>query len=77
MKLFENAKLSKGAVDFIDQYRDQPFFLYMATTLPHVPGPLESLKADPRITAAGMLEAPITGCLNGPGPPGSLKKTLP
>lgn len=53
--------ITKGAVDFIDQYRDQPFFLYMATTLPHVPGPLESLKADPRITAAGMLEAPITG----------------
>ena len=53
--------ITKGAVDFIDRYKDQPFFLYMATTLPHVPGPLESLKADPRITAAGMLEVPITG----------------
>jgi arylsulfatase A-like enzyme len=40
---------------------DEPFFLYLAPTLPHVPGPLESLKADPRVTAAGMLEAPITG----------------
>jgi arylsulfatase A-like enzyme len=53
--------ITKGAIDFIDQYRERPFFLYMATTLPHVPGPLESLKADPRITAAGMLEEPITG----------------
>jgi arylsulfatase A-like enzyme len=33
----------------------------MAPTLPHVPGPLESLKADPRVTAAGMLNEPITG----------------
>jgi arylsulfatase A-like enzyme len=53
--------ITKGAVDFIDRYKDRPFFLYMATTLPHVPGPLESLKADPRIIAAGMLETPITG----------------
>ncbi len=53
--------ITRGAVDFIDRYRDQPFFLYMAPTLPHVPGPLASLKADPRITAAGMLDEPITG----------------
>jgi arylsulfatase A-like enzyme len=53
--------ITKGAVDFIDLYKDRPFFLYMAPTLPHVPGPLESLKADPRVTAAGMLDAPITG----------------
>jgi arylsulfatase A-like enzyme len=53
--------ITKGALDFIDRNRDRPFFLYMATTLPHVPGPLESLKADPRITAAGMLDEPITG----------------
>lgn len=53
--------VTKGAVDFIDQHKDKPFFLYMAPTLPHVPGPLESLKADPRVTAAGMLDAPITG----------------
>jgi len=53
--------ITKGALDFIDQNRDSPFFLYMAPTLPHVPGPLESLKADPRITTAGMLEEPITG----------------
>jgi arylsulfatase A-like enzyme len=51
--------ITKGALDFIDQYRDEPFFLYMAPTLPHVPGPLTSLKADPRITAAGLLDEPI------------------
>jgi len=53
--------VTKGALDFIDQNRDRPFFLYMAPTLPHVPGPLKSLLADPKITAAGMLEEPITG----------------
>ena len=53
--------ITKGALDFIDQHKDSPFFLYMAPTLPHVPGPLESLKADPKVTAAGMLDAPITG----------------
>ncbi len=53
--------ITKGALEFIDRYRDEPFFLYMAPTLPHVPGPLESLKADPRVTAAGMLEEPIAG----------------
>jgi arylsulfatase A-like enzyme len=52
--------ITKGAIDFIDQNKDEPFYLYFAPTLPHVPGPLESLKADPRITAAGMLDKPIT-----------------
>jgi len=53
--------ITKGALDFIDQYKEDPFFLYLAPTLPHVPGPLESLNADPRVTAAGMLEEPING----------------
>jgi arylsulfatase A-like enzyme len=53
--------ITKGAIEFIDQHKDNPFFLYMATTLPHVPGPLESLKANPRVTAAGMLDEPVTG----------------
>jgi arylsulfatase A-like enzyme len=45
----------KGALDFIDRYKEQPFFLYMATTVPHSPNPLLSLTADPRITSAGLL----------------------
>jgi hypothetical protein len=48
--------ITKGALDFIDQNKEKPFFLYLAPTLPHGPGPLESLKSDPRITAAGMLD---------------------
>jgi len=51
--------ITKGALDFIERYRDKPFFFYMATTIPHGPVPLESMKADERITPAGYLdEAP-------------------
>ncbi|MCE5250973.1 sulfatase-like hydrolase/transferase [bacterium] len=47
----------KGALDFIDQNRDKPFFLYFAPTLHHIPHPQESLvQSDPRITAAGYLD---------------------
>lgn len=47
--------VTKGALDFIDQNKDHPFFLYMPTTLPHGPNNLKSLKSDPRITPVGML----------------------
>jgi arylsulfatase A-like enzyme len=50
----------KGGLDFIDQNRDKPFFLYFASTIPH--GPLSkerSWGADPRITADGILDAPL------------------
>ena len=47
----------QGALDFIDQNRDGPFFLYMAPTLHHIPHPQESLlQADPRITVGGYLD---------------------
>jgi arylsulfatase A-like enzyme len=47
----------QGALNFIDQNRDRPFFLYMAPTLHHIPHPQESLvQIDPRITAAGYLD---------------------
>lgn len=49
----------KGALDFIEQNKDRPFYLYMATTLLHGPNPLESLKSDPRITEAGLLKEPL------------------
>jgi len=52
--------ITKGALDFIDQNKDRPFYLYMATTLLHGPSPLASLKADPRITHAGLLDKPLT-----------------
>ena len=51
--------ITLGALDFIDQNKDRPFYLYMATTLLHGPSPLASLKADPRITHAGLLDKPL------------------
>lgn len=52
--------IAEAGVSFIRQQEDPPFFLYFATTLPHAPtDPEHSYKADPRVTAAGILdEAP-------------------
>ena len=51
--------ITAGALDFIEKAEDQPFFLYMATTLPHEPAPVSSMYADARITPSGLLsEAP-------------------
>ena len=50
--------ITAGALDFIDANKARPFYLYMATTLLHGPQPLASLKADPRITHAGLLDKP-------------------
>ena len=54
--------IAKGAFDFIDESKSngKPFFLYLATTVPH--GPQEgarSWNADRRITAEGMLDEPL------------------
>jgi len=49
--------VAQGALDFINQNKDRPFFLYMAPTLHHIPHPQESLlQADPRLTVAGYLD---------------------
>ena len=53
----------EGAMDFLDQYGDQPFFLYFSTTLHHGPDParmqngklVHSVDADPRNTGQGHL----------------------
>lgn len=53
----------KGALDFLDQVGDQPFFLYFSTTLHHGPDPgrlqngklVHSVDADPRNTGQGRL----------------------
>lgn len=50
--------ITEGAVNFIENNSGKPFFLYMATTTPHGPDPLQSIKSDPRITPAGLLEQP-------------------
>lgn len=44
-----------NSLRFIEQNKDKPFFLYMATTLPHAPQAIESLRSDPRATPAGYL----------------------
>ena len=48
----------EGALNFIEQNKERPFYLYFATTLLHGPSPLESLKSNPRITEAGFLDEP-------------------
>ncbi len=49
--------IAEGGVEFIKTYKDDPFFLYIATTLPHGPlDPDHSWKADRRITPKGILE---------------------
>ncbi len=51
----------KGALDFLDESKDQPFFLYFASTIPHGPSEKErSWGADPRITADGILDEPVS-----------------
>ncbi len=53
--------ITKGGLDFIDEFHGQPFFLWFATTLPHGPtDDARSWKADPRITAEGLLDEPLT-----------------
>jgi arylsulfatase A-like enzyme len=49
--------VTEGALEFINQSRDKPFFLYCNHTLHHIPHPQESLfNADPRVTLAGYLD---------------------
>lgn len=48
--------LTHAAVEFIKEHKDEPFFLYLAVTIPHVPEPIDTLKNgdDPRLTGAGV-----------------------
>lgn len=50
--------VTQGALNFLEQHRSEPYFLYVATTIPHGPPPVASMKADPRITPMGYLENP-------------------
>ncbi len=50
--------ITAAGLDFIERNKDRPFFLYMATTVPH--GPFDakrSWKSAPGITPLGVLEA--------------------
>ena len=54
--------ITSGALNFLHQWNqdDEPFFLYMATTLNHGPGPrYRKYTGDPLATPAGFLDAPL------------------
>jgi len=55
--------ITEGGVNFIEQYhdRDEPMFLYFATTLPHGPTEAErAWNANPLLSAVGYLDKPVT-----------------
>ena len=43
-----------AACDFMDQYHEQPFFLYFSTTMHHGPPPQQSVFGSDRITGEGI-----------------------
>jgi len=51
--------VTKGALDFVEQAGDKPFFLHLCTTLQHSPPPNQSIAGDPTLTPAGHLPAPL------------------
>jgi len=51
---------AKAAIDFLDKKDERPFFLYVATTIPHGPGEADrSWNANPLVSAYGMLKKPL------------------
>ena len=55
--------ITDKSLDFLDEVKDEPFFLYYATTVPHGPSNAsQSWNGDRRVTAEGILDTPPT-CL--------------
>ena len=50
--------VTQGAVEFIENNRDDPFFLFVAPTLTHSPRGEDQLRTDPRATPRGYLDEP-------------------
>ena len=49
--------IAEGGVEFIDKYKEEPFMLYIASTLPHAPlQPKVSWQANRRISPKGILD---------------------
>lgn len=48
-----------GALDFLEQAGDKPFFLHLCTTLHHSPSPNQSIGGDLTMTPAGHLPSPL------------------
>lgn len=53
--------LTQAGLEFIEQNKNNPFFLYFATTLTHVPDNYASLVGDARKSPVGILPEPIKG----------------
>ncbi len=53
--------LTQAGLEFIEQNKDEPFFLYFSTTLNHVPDNYASLVGDARKSPLGILPEPISG----------------
>ena len=54
--------ITSGALSFLDEWKEtqKPFFLYMATTLNHGPGPrYKKYTGNPLATPAGLLDQPL------------------
>jgi arylsulfatase A-like enzyme len=49
----------KGALDFIDENPEKPFFLYFATTVPHGPHRDTAWQGNPLATPLGLLKEPL------------------
>ena len=64
--------VTKGALDFVEQAGDKPFFLHLCTTLQHSPTPNQSIAGDQTMAPAGHLPAP----LNVQAPRASISKRL-
>jgi arylsulfatase A-like enzyme len=53
--------ITQAGLNFIEENKDQPFFLYFAVTVPHGPGDAaRSWNTDRRTTAVGFLDEPLT-----------------
>lgn len=59
LKYHNQEWVTKGALDFIEQAGEQPFFLHLCTTLHHDPAPDQSITGDPTLTPAGHLPGPL------------------
>lgn len=49
-------EITKGALDFLEKYRDEPFFLHVCPTLPHAPGVLDVLESGLWASHRGYIE---------------------
>ena len=53
--------VTEGALEFMEAHRDEPFFLYVAPTVPHGWLDTRIVDEDPRATPRGWLDAPPAG----------------